>query len=76
MTLTSTAAVQVSCLQATCPTQSTHHCLPPLAICVGMAMLLAIVVFVMGSSVYVHVLPTESPMVRVVKVVYAAMQNR
>ena len=41
-----------------------------------MAMLLAIVVFVMGSSVYVHVLPTESPMVRVVKVVYAAMQNR
>jgi hypothetical protein len=39
-------------------------------------MALAIVFFVMGSSGYVHVPPTESPMVRVVKVVNAAMQNR
>jgi peptide/histidine transporter 3/4 len=39
-------------------------------------MLLAIVVFMMGSPVYVHVLPTESPMVRVVKVVAAAMRNK
>ncbi|GAX73014.1 hypothetical protein CEUSTIGMA_g466.t1 [Chlamydomonas eustigma] len=42
----------------------------------GAAMLLAIMFFVSGSSVYVHVLPTESPMVRVYKVVRAAMFNR
>jgi hypothetical protein len=39
-------------------------------------MLLAILFFVMGSSGYVHVQPTESPMMRVVYVVYAAILNR
>lgn len=39
-------------------------------------MLLAILFFVMGSPGYVHVPPTESPMIRVVKVVHAAIQNR
>ena len=42
----------------------------------GAVMLLAIIFFVMGSSGYVHVPPTESPMMRVAKVVYAAVQNR
>ena len=39
-------------------------------------MLLAIIFFVKGSGGYVHVPPTESPMVRVFKVVRAAMHNR
>ncbi|DBA89647.1 hypothetical protein WJX79_009961 [Trebouxia sp. C0005] len=36
------------------------------------AMLLAVVTFVAGSSKYVHVEPTESPMTRVVKVLWTA----
>lgn len=39
-------------------------------------MLLAIVFFVAGSSVYRHMRPTESPLARVCKVVFAALKNR
>ncbi|KAG1666566.1 hypothetical protein FOA52_000533 [Chlamydomonas sp. UWO 241] len=42
----------------------------------GVAMLAAICVFTAGSPVYVHVPPTESPVMRVGKVVYAALHNR
>ncbi|KAK9822864.1 hypothetical protein WJX81_005939 [Elliptochloris bilobata] len=38
----------------------------------AVAMAVAIVVFVSGSSLYTHVEPTESPMTRVVKVLWAA----
>ncbi|KAL3151753.1 hypothetical protein ABBQ38_012730 [Trebouxia sp. C0009 RCD-2024] len=40
------------------------------------AMLLAVVTFVAGSSKYVHVEPTESPMSRVVKVLWVASRAR
>lgn len=40
------------------------------------AMGAAVLLFLAGSRQYRHVAPTESPMARVVKVVYAALQNR
>lgn len=42
----------------------------------GVAMLLAIIFFLSGKKSYVHVQPTESPMVRVYKVCAAAIANR
>ncbi|KAG1657319.1 hypothetical protein FOA52_008047 [Chlamydomonas sp. UWO 241] len=42
----------------------------------GFAMLTSILVFWMGRSLYRHVLPTESPMVRVYNVVAAALRNK
>uniref|UniRef100_A0A7R9VQN8 Uncharacterized protein n=1 Tax=Chlamydomonas euryale TaxID=1486919 RepID=A0A7R9VQN8_9CHLO len=42
----------------------------------GFAMVASIIVFWMGRRVYVHVLPTESPMVRVYNVVSAALRNK
>eukprot|EP00798_Chlamydomonas_sp_ICE-L_P012247 gene12248-15388_t len=41
----------------------------------GFVMLAAIVLFTAGSKRYKHVRPTESPMTRVAKVVYAALHN-
>jgi dipeptide/tripeptide permease len=42
------------------------------AIAMGCALLL----FLAGSSRYRHIAPTESPMARVVKVVWSALKNR
>mmetsp|Transcript_42146 Transcript_42146/g.126167 ORF Transcript_42146/g.126167 Transcript_42146/m.126167 type:complete len:627 (+) Transcript_42146:727-2607(+) len=42
----------------------------------GFAMLLAICIFLAGRSVYVHVPPTESPVLRVIRVIGAALKNR
>lgn len=39
-------------------------------------MLLAVLFFVAGSGVYRHMRPTESPLARVFKVVFAALKNR
>jgi dipeptide/tripeptide permease len=40
------------------------------------AMASAVLLFLAGSANYRHVMPTESPMARVVKVVAAALKNR
>jgi peptide/histidine transporter 3/4 len=42
----------------------------------GVAMMVAVILFWMGRNVYTYVLPTESPMTRVVRVVIAAVKNR
>jgi dipeptide/tripeptide permease len=42
----------------------------------GFVMLIAVLLFMWGSGKYKHQPPTESPLSRVVKVVYAAMANR
>lgn len=42
----------------------------------AVAMALALLLFLAGSSRYRHIPATESPMARVVKVVWAALQNR
>lgn len=42
----------------------------------AVAMMVALALFLAGSSRYRHVAPTESPMARVVKVVYAALKAR
>ncbi|KAK9918815.1 hypothetical protein WJX75_007179 [Coccomyxa subellipsoidea] len=42
----------------------------------AVAMALAVITFLAGSSLYTHVEPTESPMTRVVKVLTAAAKNR